>query len=133
MLILVAAAGMAFAQSMQGDIPFAFGVQDETYQAATYRVQVDVSGQRLYLMNKESQRQIIIPALFSLRNERLWSGANYYLTFRRYGDRSFLAGIVHDGTEGTVRQSRAEREYVTSRIVAERRPVMITVAAKLVK
>jgi hypothetical protein len=133
MVILVAAAGMAFAQTMHADIPFAFGMQSETYQAATYQVRLDVSGSRLYVMNRESQREFIVPALFGVRYQRLWSGENYYLTFRRYGDRYFLAGIVHDGTEGMVRLSRAEKELVTSRMVAERRPVMVTVAAKLVK
>lgn len=129
--ILAMAVGMAFAQPLKADIPFAFGAANQTFEPGDWRVDVDVLSKSLRFTDRDKGTSFHVLGLIGWRNTRADGEYTCYLTFKKYGDRYFLASVVRADVTSTMQMSRAERELVTSRVVAERRPVTVIVAARL--
>jgi len=58
--LLVAATGIASAQAMKADVPFAFRVGDTVMAAGTYRVEVNTSNKLVSLSSYETKQHIAI-------------------------------------------------------------------------
>jgi hypothetical protein len=74
---LAVAAGVASAQSMKAEIPFAFRFGNELYPAGTYSVEVQNANTMVYLINREARRSGILVPLPAADPSKEWrtSGA----------------------------------------------------------
>jgi hypothetical protein len=131
LVVLALAAAVAFAQPLQVNIPFAFGAVNRTYEPGDYLVKLELGNKSLRFHERDLRTNFVVTGNMESLYSRWGSEPRYYLTFHKYGDRHFLHSVVRSDVTATVTMSRAERELVTSRVVAERRPVIVIVAARI--
>ncbi|HZN10512.1 MAG TPA: hypothetical protein VFC61_02475 [Blastocatellia bacterium] len=118
LLLAVTPAAAAVSATLDGalkaTIPFEFSVGDKTLPAGVYTVASTTTPGMLRIRGEESHAGVLIPAR-DVQNRRPQGRSN--LTFRRYGDRYFLAQIwterMSNGRE--LWKSRTERELIKSK------------------
>lgn len=103
-------ASQTYAQSsaIRIDVPFAFTANDKTLPAGTYIVK-PASDSRILWELRSAQgrpRMFLLASNLSSPNQ----DGDVRLTFRRYGQRNFLAGFKSSSYQVALRKSASEKE-----------------------
>jgi hypothetical protein len=69
---LIAATGVASAQAMQAEIPFAFRVGNDMYAAGSYRVEVQNAGTRIWLHTAQKGHGTVVLAISTRDVPKQW-------------------------------------------------------------
>ena len=102
--------GSTYAQSSEGiraEVPFAFTAHNETFPAGAYRIKAANDNRSIWMIQPKSAGQ----GEFFLAGG-LAGRSNYgtlRLTFRRYGERSFLIGFETPSYEVALPRSKDEK------------------------
>ncbi len=119
---MIIAAGQDREVGIRANVPFAFHVGDALVPAGTYRVAHFNARDLLVIRSSEGSTIQLVPSMPSGKDAR-----SAKLVFHRYGETYFLWQVCIPGaTTNELRQSRAEKEYL-SRWSSPERTVVVAV------
>ena len=100
------------ATTARAHIPFEFSVRNRTIAAGDYVIiRQDDKGEMWSLRSRDNRQQV---NFLVMNVESLATSSNSKLTFRRYGDKYFLAGMEMSACKIGLRKSLAERNLEKS-------------------
>lgn len=127
-LLIVTTAG-AQSNALEADIPFSFEMTGTVYPAGEYRIELREGW--IVAIHRETETRGQAITVGSWPGKTSWGPAK--VVFHQYGDRHFLSQVEHPYSIRQLPKSKQERELVTSRVIAQARPVRVVIAAKLVR
>lgn len=116
-------------RSLRADIPFPFEMTGTVHPAGEYRFEFQQGWIVAIHVETEKRGQAITVGSWPGKP----SQGSAKVVFHQYGDRHFLRQLEHPHSIRQLPRSKQERELVTSRVIAQNRPVWVVIAAKLVR
>jgi hypothetical protein len=109
-LIAVASLSQAHAQTPNVNVPFAFDFGSGHFGPGTYTVSISLDRQYLMLRSETNGGLALVNVSDGPRNHE-----RGYVTFRKYGNRYFLAGYHPTDSASTVQVMPSKKERVVAR------------------
>jgi hypothetical protein len=116
-LVAIASLSQAHAQTARVNVPFAFDCGSAHFAPGTYTLSISLGREYLMLRSATNAGMTLFDVGDGPRNK-----ARGYVTFRKYGNRYFLAGYHPTNSPSTMEVPTSKKERVVAREFALNQP-----------